>query len=680
MYENVDATRRAVLRATAGAFGLSTVGSATAHTGTTDGDLGSYFDSNRADAAENTDVVGYHSMGGVGPSSESGGSDDPHYGGLSELRVHDDVAVVSVFSSRDPTPGRGLGILDVSEFTRAESADELTDAELHVRSFFGNENGAAACMDVKLSDDGQYAFVAKQPLTALFGEEDDGTDDDTADGGADGAALEVVDISDPDAPELVTQTTLSIWALGPHNAFYHQINGREYVFTTHGEDGLTGGINVFEFDRDLGSLEHVNWWNFSAELSQPETEIDDSGGAYYAHDVTVQDDPKTGRPLAYLANWDAGTRVLDLSDPTNIEEIGLFEMERAHHTVPAPTLIDGTRVFVAGHETPSGTRPRTEGATGHYYLVDADPLDAVLEGDRDDPVYLGLSSTMTDAGVSPATRESAAMYDPDDPDRRELDHWILLESAAADWEDAPGFEYEAEHDEAYGGFDDFNLSSHNLDVDGDGRVTLGHYHAGTRFLEIDAEEGTLEPTGYSRVGPDVPDDATLGALTSGTPFHWCGVWRNGLAFAGGINGGPQVLSHEGVDVGRDRPIDASIDRDPDASAFTAGQTTKVTLAVGADEPVRVQDRIPASWDVVAGDVHTVRIGDRQVVVADEPIESGTVVYYAEAPAETGTFRFGPPEYARPEAPLFGGGTGVTSEYPRKENGAIVERTVAAVET
>ncbi|MFC4437310.1 MULTISPECIES: LVIVD repeat-containing protein [Natrialbaceae] len=682
-------TRRAVLKAAAGALGIATVGGvASGHKYTTDGGLGDQFDGNRADAAEHTDVVGYHSLGGIGSASLSGSPDDPHYGGLSELRVHDDIAVISAFSSRDETPGRGMAILDIGQFTRAESRERLESAELTVLSFFGNENDGAACMDVKLSDDGRYAFISKQPFTALFDETELALADDDADsGGADAAALEVVDISDPGNPGLVTQTSLSVWTLGPHNAWYHQIGGTEYVFTTHGEDGVTGGINVFEFDREAGTLDHVNWWNYSAELAEPETETDTDGGEAYAHDIVVQDDPRFGTPVAYLANWNAGTRLLDVSDPTAIEELGVFEQDRAHHSVPAPTLQNGKRVFVAGHENPSshedGGYVRNEGESGHYYLVDADPIDDVLAGERDDPVYLGASSTLREDGVEPATRTAFETYE--DNGRTELDYWILFESTDQTFDETPSFEEEAaDDDREYEGFDDFNLSSHNLDIDADGTVVAGHYHAGTRFLEI-TDGFDLESAGHSRVGADIPEDASLEALSTGTPFHWSAVIRNGVTFSSGINEGPQAIAHEDVAVGEDTPVDAAVEREADASLFTAGQTSQVRIHVDSDEPVQVRDRIPGDWEVVGGDVTVDEIsgGDRKVVTADETVESGTVRYFVEVPselAETGSYTVGPVEYARPDAAgEYGGGVSVNNFCWRKENGETVTKTVVGLD-
>lgn len=677
-----DPTRRAIMKAAAGALGVGAVGGVvSAHKYATEGGFGDQFDGINADASANTDVVGYHSGGGVGPASVAGQPEEPHYGGFTELRLTDDLAFASVFSAREETPNRGLAIFDVSDFTRAESREELETAEITCLSFLRNENDAAAVMDVKVSDDGNYAFLSKQPFTATFGEVDASADADDHAGGADAAALEVVDVSDPGNPSIVTQSTSAVWALGPHNAWYHQIGGTEYVFTAHGEDGVTGGINVFEFDRDGGTLELVNWWNYDSELAAPEAGTE--GGSYYCHDIVVQDDPKYGIPILYNANWDAGTRVLDVSDPTDIEELGVFEMERAHHAVPAPTLCNGKRVFVVGHENPSSHEDqghvREDGQSGHYYLVDADPIDDVIEGERDEPVYLGIATTLLEDDVDPASREAFEMYDADaDDPKMELDHWILFESTDQTFDETPGFEHEADHDDwEYEGFDDFNLSAHNLDIDADGQVVAGHYHAGTRFLEI-TDDFALEETGHSRVGPEISEEAALAELTTGTPFHWSSVIRNGVAFSSGINEGPQAIAHDEIPVGEDTPVDVRIERESDGTLFGAGRTGRVRIHVDADETVQVRDRIPTDWTVVGGDVSVEEIdGYRKVVTFDETVESGTLQYFVTLPEDaSGNALVGPVEYAREDvAPTYGGGVTVNNFLWRKENGAVDEKVV-----
>lgn len=719
------------MKAIGGALGLAAIGKACAHNkfgGGTEGFLGD----NVAEAAERAELVGYHSAGGVGSASASGQPEDAHKGAMTELRVHDDLAFVTMFTARDEDSQRGLAIFDIGEFTRATSEDELDTADLTLLSFVRNDNDAAAPIDVKVSDDGNHVFVCKQPLAALFGESEDGmptTDDHSTSPAA--ASLDAVDVSDPGNPEVTDSVVISRWVLGPHNCWHHQIGGEEFVFTAHGADGVSGSMNVFEFDRSTGQLTQVN--TFTWEGQETEGDPVDESLQNYAHDIVVQDDPKFGIPVGYLGYLDAGTRILDLSDPTDIEEIGVFESQRAHHTVPAPTLVNGTRVFVVGHENPDsdpqeeGGFALNEGETGYYYLVDGDPLDGVIEGDSE-PVYLGAASILWDADddlYEPLTKPPFEMYqgrpgaDPD-AEPQELDDWILIDGDEG-WEDAPGFEEEAENAEdedeepdEYDGFGNFRLSPHNLDIDTEGRVYSGHYHAGARFYEIvapgdplpegpdiedldgktpgdAAKEWRLLETAYHRRGQEIPEDRALvgdgelgDGLTASTPFFWCLVQRNGVAFAGGINAGPHAIIHEDATVGEDTPVDASVEREADASLFTAGQTSRVRIHVDGSEPVLVRDRIPADWEVVEGEVTVEEIGEefRTVVTFDETIEEGTLEYFVEVPDDTtDVYTIGPVEFVRPDPPsAFGGGVSTNNTLWRKENGETVTQIVTGIET
>lgn len=477
-------TRRKLLRASATGVALAAAaGTASAHefsssstSSTSDGDH-DHTDGSAHDATSNVELLDYHSIGDVGPSSETGGPDSPHYGALSEIRVHGDYGYVSVFSSKDPTNNRGLVVLDVSEFNAAESTSELRDAELSVVSFLRNDNDASAVMDVKASDDGEFVFISKQPYTALFDETDPTptTDDDT-DTSASAAALQAVDVSDPTDPTVVG--SYDVWDTGPHNSWYHQIDGTEYVFAVKDLNDGTAAVYVFEFERTTGALLLVNKWNVDGNLPDLGT-----GGTNYIHDITVQDDERLGKPVGYLSYWDQGLWALDLSDPTDIQPLGHFTMEAAHYAEPAPTFIDGKRVVVAGQEISS----QQDGSTGKVYLLDADGIDAGFDG--------------TD-------------------NIAELDAWEWRSNAT---------------------FDDFTLSSHNFNITEGGYVHLGHYHGGTRFLQIDESDWTLAEKGYFQAAKDVPEESKMTGLNSAAPFTWAAVEQGGVTFASDINTGVYAL-------------------------------------------------------------------------------------------------------------------------------------------
>jgi hypothetical protein len=679
-----EKTRRAVLKAAGAALGVATFGKAGAHPGHIDGGnnkfyggTDGYLGDNVADASsDDISLVGYHSGGGVGPASLSGRPEDAHRGAFSEFRIHDDLAFASVFSARGDDSQRGVAIFDISDFTRAETDADLETAEINLVSFVRNDNSQAACMDVKVSDDGNYAFVCKQAITALFGE-GRGTEPNTDNHGntAGAGSLIAVDVSDPGNPEVTDEESLSHWSVGPHNGWYHQIGGEEYFFTVHGTSGAASAVNTFRFDRASGQLQQVNAWSWDTNVSQGEYGADSN--QWYHHDINIQEDPRTGRPLAYLHCWDAGLRIFDVCDPLNVQEIGVFEQYGAHHAVPAPALVevDGEekRVAVTGHENPdSAYHPHIEAhETGRYTLVDCDPLDEALDPESDvERVYLGCASSVrNDDQHEPLGRVPYQMYDVDDPsvktleDTEELDYWALIEDGEG-WDAAPGFDEESKRAEngddpgtfRENGFSDFRVSTHNIDMDTEGNLYAGHYHAGARFL--DATGGSIEETGYFREGQEIPEDRTLGfddeatgvldGLTASTPFFWNAVERNGVVFAGGINGGPHALYKDGAAVSEDTPIDVTVERNHDSSVVTAGQTHRVTISADADEDVVIRDAVPAAWNVFedySPDLAGIHEIDGYRTIVELELTDGEATYVVSAPEGTlrgnsGSYTFG----------------------------------------
>ncbi|MFB6233809.1 MAG: LVIVD repeat-containing protein [Halopenitus sp.] len=367
-------SRRAVVRALGtGASVAAVTGTASAHTfGSTSGSTDSghdHSDGSLHGSTSDVELLEYHSLGDLGPSSESSAS-DPHYGGIDEVRVRGDYAYVGFFTSKDPTNNRGLGVVDISEFNAADSTSELRDAEMDFQSFVRNDNDAASVMDVKVSADGDYVFFTKQPISLLFDDpdptpSDDGSSTDTLTGAV--TAVDVTNKSDPTVVGTYPHDT------GFHNCFHHTIDGQDYVFVIKDIDDGTSGLYVFTFDRAAGALTLVNTWNRDGNLLDANV----TGGATYIHDIVVQDDARLDKPVGYLSYWNAGLYALDLSDPTDISPIGHFDMSNCHYSEPAPTYIDGKRVVIAGQEIPS----QSDGTTGKLYLLDADGIDGTWDGE-----------------------------------------------------------------------------------------------------------------------------------------------------------------------------------------------------------------------------------------------------------------------------------------------------------
>jgi len=367
-------SRRTVLRALGAGGGVAAVsGTASAHTfggsTSTSTDSHDHSDGSLHGSTSDVELLEYHSLGNLGRSGESSPS-DPHYGGIDEVRVHGDYAYVGFFTSKDPTNNRGLGVVDVSEFNAAGSPAELRDAEMEFQSFVRNDNDAASVMDVKVSGDGDYVFLTKQPIALLFDDpdptpSDDGSSTDTLTGAV--TAVDVTDKSDPTVVGTYPHDT------GFHNCFHHRIGGQDYVFAIKDIDDGSSGLYVFTFDRATGALTLVNTWNYEGNLRDANV----TGGDAYIHDIVVQYDERLDRPVGYLSYWNAGLYALDLSDPTAVEVLGHFDMSNCHYSEPAPAYIDGKRVVVAGQEIPS----QSNGTTGKLYLLDADAIGDGWDGE-----------------------------------------------------------------------------------------------------------------------------------------------------------------------------------------------------------------------------------------------------------------------------------------------------------
>jgi hypothetical protein len=611
-------SRRTVLRSVAGAGALSVAGGASAHewgstTTTQEGHDHTDLDQHE-NLAANADRVGYHSLGGVGPARQAGRPEEPHHGGLTEIRVHGDYAYVGVYSAKPPTPGRGLAVLDISGYTTAETEADLAAASLTVLSFYDNPDPAAAVMDVKVSDDGEYVFLGKQPFGAVSGATDP-TLADARGGGAGANSVEVVDVSDPGNPERVA--AVDGFTTGIHNVFHHRIDGEDYVFAVKDINVGDAGLYVFAFDRRAGTLTPVNRFTVAGDgtgRNNAAGEASPTGGLdFYCHDIEVQDDPVTGRPTGYLSYWDAGVRVVDLSDPTDIVEVGHFRMRQGHFATPAPTLVDGTRVFVASHEEPSSdadaatrdaeTNPkRNPDTSGSVFLVDADGI-------------------YEDEGVT---------------DCELLDDWFWREDVT---------------------FGNFELSPHNSDfarhIDPETGaesfwVHQAHYHGGVRFLKVvgDGDGLGLAERGHYRPHAEIPEAARAG-LSSGAPDVWSAAQAGGVTFAADINQGVYALKHDAIPLSGPAPF-ARVDRRDDGAAFRGGATNQVDLDLtAADGDLLLRDRVPDGWRVAGGARSTDAAGDPEgqgVAAFGTPASAGdSRRYFAEAPDATGTYTFGPVE-------------------------------------
>jgi len=239
--------------------------------------------------------------------------------------------------------------------------------------------GPHRVLDVKLSADGKYLFV---------GDDDEGAIEPLASARLVAGGLYVYDVEDPKDARLVDYLPIGP-RRGPHMVFYHQYpDGREVVF------GANADISINAFDREAGTLTTLARY-------EPDIVFGYNRHPYvfdvlyqgWAHDMFVQTEPD-GRVLMYVANWDAGLRIVDVTDPASPQELGGWNSfgdgESGNlHTVSAE-WIDGRRIVVGSAEVGFavvGGIGYAQGAEpGMLYVWDAtDPADIQLLGTWENP-------------------------------------------------------------------------------------------------------------------------------------------------------------------------------------------------------------------------------------------------------------------------------------------------------
>jgi hypothetical protein len=711
-----ERTRRAVLRAAAAsALGIGATGGASGHPGAekdggnVDGPGGEPFGLDEGLQSRNAATVGYHSIGGVGSAGRTGQRAQRNGGDrTSEMRVHGDIGVISFRASDEDDPGRRLAVLEVTEFNEAATRKELEDAELTVLGITKNANAETnGATDVKFSDDGNYAFLATQALYPVLRGSNGSTEatDPRASPQATGGVV-AVDISDPGDPRTIDSVT-EAFSTGVHNVFHHRIDGTEYVFACK-DAGLISpdsGVYVLRFDRDPGKLTVVNRW--TADGNTARGEVGPEHRLSYVHDVEVHDDPRTGRPTAYVADWDRGMRVLDVSDPTNIEHVGQFDMYQSHFAAPFPELVEtseGTkRVAVASHEEPDERfDQRIDTVNNELYNTPHE--------DKTNPNSTGTVFLVDCDGIYPEDGGDARSEGDGPRQLGELDNWT--------WKNADtekGFDDGLGRKERLDAIEQdtfsFQLSPHNSqptvhEIDGETQYVIhqGHYHGGVRYLRVlpgtdegltgDARRDYQPETNPNAAGRDGSE--TIGWINNTTdwnvvdvgharpkneetgnlsPDFWSSVEHNGLSFHGDRSAGVWVTYYDGetaldsegeptsddgkpedigaVPLGKPRP-QLEVSRSDDGDLFTAGQTNRVDIEVTAYErgdaeaaSVTVRDRVPTDYEVVGGDAtETYPRGVRTAVEFETevaPGETTTLTYFVQVGEDTGESTVGPVE-------------------------------------
>lgn len=210
----------------------------------------------------------------------------------------------------------------------------------------------------------------------------------------------LIGIADPASPVFEDFQLAPI--LGVHSVASGVVNNRTMIGSSI--TNLVHAASYYQFfevsDTPVGArlvLQSV----YQTPAAHPETTPIVNGHV----DVSFQKHPVTGQELAYLADWDAGMIILDITDPRVPRELGRFseftgggsymtgvETGNLHETLPIDGLWDGRHYVLAGQEI---LNQPAEHPTGWVWIVDdTDPTQPTLVGKWTLPVEVEWERTL----------------------------------------------------------------------------------------------------------------------------------------------------------------------------------------------------------------------------------------------------------------------------------------------
>lgn len=439
--------------------------------------------------ALNLELVGYHN-GVPGPGQDP--NDIPAGVSYNEFVVTDEYAYVArtsedgsvggfvILSHKDPAdPGR---LAYVGEYSALGGADLEVSTDESLAFFATQRSGSTAPQQGSQYDPTPIVvsgMSSQSPSSAPRG-------------------IHIVDISDKRAPQFENFIPLPV--NGPHTiTYYQQASGEEWLIVCTYDlmtDPATGALSVVPATQRLLVYQLMRAPP-EAPLPLPVTavmraqyQLTDSppaGKMYLPHDTRVQEHPIHGGggiPLLYVAYWDKGVRVLDFSDPAAPSEIGFFTefgptaYGNIHLAQPFADLIDGFHVTVAQPEIQSAPDE-----TGQVTFLDT--------------------------------------TDPTHPEQ--LGHWTLPNGTSGPL-----------------GITGFDFSPHNFDL-WDGKMAIGHFHAGIWVVDVSDEENLRDPKTVGYYMPAKPRDNAPTAQ----PAVWGVFEHQGLLWASDESTGLYVLRYTG---------------------------------------------------------------------------------------------------------------------------------------
>lgn len=292
----------------------------------------------------NVRTCSLHAVGWTPLRWTDGGEPDPHgYIGEIDMRGDLDIGAVAVLGNGEMP---AVYLLDISERSAPEVIHRIDQSGTYVT-------------DVKISDTGDYLYTASQ-TTPGPGETYGLTDLEPA--GPTG--FTVYDIRDPAAP--VNLGTFADAQVGCHMLSNQRIGATEVVACVSQQVRLWA-LEEVQPGRlvPLGFVDYVpSEGPMGAPLPSGPIVGDPTGELSSGpHDMTIQEDPETGQILMTVSHWDAGVRVVDLTDAPAATELGSWDGEGATHysgnvhTAMVVHTAQGRFVVATPEYTSDGTVP-----------------------------------------------------------------------------------------------------------------------------------------------------------------------------------------------------------------------------------------------------------------------------------------------------------------------------------
>lgn len=177
-----------------------------------------------------------------------------------------------------------------------------------------------------------------------------------------GPGIVMLDLTDPKDPKF--EDWVSQPVIGPHSVTAHAVDGKVYV--TSSVTNLVHDASYYTFFEVTETPAGGKLVPLSV-IQAPGPRIGDAGNGHI--DVYIAKHPATGKVTAWLANWDDGVRIYDMSNMRAPVLLGSWKdgtVGSLHTTFPLPEMSGDKHYTIAAQEVGEPT----ELPTGWVYIID----------------------------------------------------------------------------------------------------------------------------------------------------------------------------------------------------------------------------------------------------------------------------------------------------------------------